>query len=213
MRRETLLSHNSGDWQGCFIRCDGRGLEQERFKSQLSVQDQGGKVVAALTNVCSGQVRSMNFAEPPAEMQISPQGHWSLGPDRIGAWPWVSELCLVWGERRRRAVIRHGSERLESLVVVSEAKPGMEEPLPPAPLQALASPAPASAGLIWSLPAALGVTLQTADRRQSGVPEEVALCWQPEPGIHLEIRRRYSAYGALESWGATAAGTLALRGL
>ena len=198
LRRQTLLAHNSGDWHGCFIRCDGRGLEQERFKSQLSVQDQGGKVLAALTNLSSGQVRSMDFDEPPAEMQISPEGHWSLGPDRIGAWPWVSELCLVWGERRRRAVIRHGSERLESLVVVSEARPGMEEPLPPAPLQALASPALPGQGLIWSLPAALGVTLQTADCRQPGVPEEVALCWQPEPGIHVEIRRRYSAYGALE---------------
>ena len=199
MRREILLTHNSGDWHGCFICCDCHGLERERFKSQLSVQDQGGKVVAALTNISTGQVRSMDFDEPPAEMQISPEGHWSLGPDRIGAWPWESELCLVWGERRRRAVIRHGSERLESLVVVSEARPGMEEPLPPAPLQALASPAPTCPGLIWSLPAALGVTLITADRRQSGVSEEVGLCWQPEPGIHLEIRRRYSAYGALES--------------
>ena len=199
MRREILLTHNSGDWHGCFICCDCHGLERERFKSQLSVQDQGGKVVAALTNISTGQVRSMDFDEPPAEMQISPEGHWSLGPDRIGAWPWVSELCLVWGERRRRAVIRHGSERLESLVVVSEARSGLEEPLPPAPLQALASPAPTGPGLIWSLPAALGVTLITADRRQSGVSEEVGLCWQPEPGIHLEIRRRYSAYGALES--------------
>ena len=201
MRREILLTHNSGDWHGCFICCDCHGLERERFKSQLSVQDQGGKVVAALTNISTGQVRSMDFDEPPAEMQISPEGHWSLGPDRIGAWPWVSELCLVWGERRRRAVIRHGSERLESLVVVSEARSGLEEPLPPAPLQALASPAPTGPGLIWSLPAALGITLQTADRRQSGVSEEVGLCWEAEPGIHLEmeIRRRYSAYGALES--------------
>ena len=199
MRREILLTHNSGDWHGCFICCDCHGLERERFKSQLSVQDQGGKVVAALTNISTGQVRSMDFDEPPAEMQISPEGHWSLGPDRIGAWPWVSELCLVWGERRRRAVIRHGSERLESLVVVSEARSGLEEPLPPAPLQALASPAPTGPGLIWSLPAALGITLQTADRRQSGVSEEVGLWWEAEPGIHLEIRRRYSAYGALES--------------
>ena len=198
MRLQTLLTHNSGDWHGYFIRCDGRGLEQERFKSQLSVREQGGKVLAELTNVSSGQMRSMDFYESPAEMQISPEGHWSLGPNRIGAWPWVSELCLVWGARRRRAVIRHGSERLESLVLVSEARPGMGEPFPTAPLKALASPALPGPGLIWSLPAALGVTLQTADCRQSGVPEQVALCWQPEPGIHLEIRRRYGAYGALE---------------
>lgn len=198
MGRQTLLTHNSGDWHGCFIRCSGDGLEQERFQSQLSVQDQGGKIVAALTNLSNGQVRSMEFNEPPAKMQISPAGHWSLGPDRIGASPWACELCLVWGERRRRAVIRHGSERLESLVLISEARPWMEEQLPPEPLQALASPAPTGPGLIWSLPAALGVTLQTADCWQSGVPEEVALCWQPEPGIHLEIRRRYGAYGVLE---------------
>jgi hypothetical protein len=188
-RRNTLLAHNSGLWHGCFIRFDVRGLELERFASQLSVQDQGGRVVAALTNVSTGQVRTMDFDEPPAEMQITPEGHWSLGPDRIGAWPWVSELCLVWGDRRRRAVIRHGTDRLESLVVVCEARP---------PLQALASPAPNGAGLIWSLPATLGVTSQTADRRESGLPEEVALRWQPEPGINLEIRRRYGAYGALE---------------
>ena len=74
----------------------------------------------------------------------------------------------------------------------------MEEPLPPAPLQALASPALPGPGLIWSLPTALGVTLQTADCRQPGVQEKVALCWQPERGIHLEIRRRYGDYGALE---------------
>ena len=197
-RRNTLLAHNSGFWHGCFIRFDGRGLELERFASQLSVQDQDGRVVAALTNVSSGQVRTMDFYEPPAEMQIIPEGHWSLGPDRIGAWPWVSELCLVWGERRRRVVIRHGTDRLESLVVVCEARPGIQEPVPPAPLQALASQAPNGAGLIWSLPAALGVTPQTADRRESGLPEEVALSWQPEPGINLEIRRRYGAYGALE---------------
>ena len=94
-RRATLLSHNAGLWEGCFIRLDRTGAELERFESHLSGSDQMGTIKAALTNRVSGQVRSMEFAEPPAEMQISPRGHWSLGADRMGPWPWVWELCLV----------------------------------------------------------------------------------------------------------------------
>ncbi len=203
-RRATLLEHNAGIWEGCFVRFDRRGLELERFDSRLQVEDQAGTVVAALTNISSGQVRTMDFQEPPAEMQISPEGHWSLGPDRIGPWPWVSELCLVWGNRRRRAVIRHGTDQLDSLVLVSEARPGHREPLAPAPLQALIADTGSSDtiatsnGLIWTLPACLAVTVQTVAQREQGMPEEVVLRWQPEPLVTLEIRRRYGPHGLLE---------------
>jgi hypothetical protein len=197
-------------WEGCFVRFDRRGLELERFDSRLQVEDQAGTVVAALTNLSSGQVRTMDFQEPPAEMQISQEGHWSLGPDRIGPWPWVSELCLVWGHRRRRAVIRHGSDQLDSVVLVSEARPNHQEPLAPAPLQALIADTSGSNNisssdslttsnaLIWTLPTCLAVTVQTVAKRGQGMAEEVVLRWQPEPQVSLEIRRRYSLHGLLE---------------
>lgn len=102
------------------------------------------------------------------------------------------------GERRRNALICHGSERLESLVLVSEARPGMDEPLPPAPLQALASPALPWHRLELEPAGSLRDILQTADYRQSAVLKQVALCCQPEPGINLEIRGSYSAYGELK---------------
>lgn len=77
----------------------------------------------------------MRFQEPPVKMQIDPlRGHWSLGPDRIGPWTWISELALVHGDQRRRVVVRHGAERLESLVVVVEGRPGQKLALPAAPL-------------------------------------------------------------------------------
>ena len=204
-RRRTLLAHNAGLWEGSFVRFDRRGLELERFDSRLQVEDQAGTVVAALTNLSSGLVRTMDFQEPPVEMQISPEGHWSLGPDRIGPWPWVSELCLVWGNRRRRAVIRHGTDQLEFMVLVSEARPDHREPLAPAPLQALVTETGSndsgsftSNGLIWTLPACLAVTVQTVAQRGQGMAEEVVLHWQPEPEVHLEIRRRYGPHGLLE---------------
>ena len=107
--RSTLLIHNAGIWEGQFVRLDPGGREQSRFASHLSVLDTDGLIEASLTNRDSGEVRRMAFREPPAEMQISPQGHWSLGPDRIGPWPWVNELCLVHGDqhRRRRFSSRH----------------------------------------------------------------------------------------------------------
>ena len=201
-RRSTLLAYNAGIWEGCFVRFDRRGHELERFDSRLQVEDRAGTVVAALTNVSSGQVRTMDFQEPPPEMQISPQGHWSLGPDRIGPWPWVSELCLVWGNRRRRAVIRHGSDQFESLVLVSEARPDHREPLGPSPFQALITETDTGTGtgtgLIWTLPACLAVTVHAVAQRGQGLPEEVVLRWQPEPQVSLEIRRRYGPHGLLE---------------
>lgn len=130
--RTTLLAHTSGIWEGAFVRlagqADGEAAQLERFTRCLLVEDWDGMVQADLANLSSGTVRSMAFAEPPAEMQISADGHWSLGRDRIGAWLWVCELCLAGGERRRRAVVRLKGQRLVSLVVVIEARLGCTDP-------------------------------------------------------------------------------------
>ena len=197
MRRQILLNHNAGIWQGTFIRLNGNGVEVERFGSHLSVADRAGIIHADLTNRSTGKVRSMEFAEPPAEMQISPEGHWSLGPDRIGPWPWVCELCLVWGDQRRRAVVRHHSSGLESLVLVSEGRPGSEPEPPAAPLQ-LIPRGEGSHQQRWMLAQApSAVWAITMASRPAGHPEWVSLHWQPEPGIDLELRRGYSEHGLL----------------
>ena len=205
-RRSDLLTHNAGVWEGQFVRLNASGLEQERFASQLLVADTGGLIEASLTNRSSGEVRRMTFREPPAEMQISPRGHWSLGPDRIGPWSWVNELCLVHGEQRRRAVVRLGSEQLESLVVVWEGRPGQADPAPAAPLQASALTTAGLAGggqgqTTWTIAAGLEIVLP--DRRWPGSPQSVLLRWQPRPGLLLEIARSYDAYGNLLDLGAT----------
>ena len=198
MRRQILLTHNAGIWQGTFIRLDGNGRELERFGSHLEVADRAGIIHADLTNRSTGKVRSMQFAEPPAEMQISPEGHWSLGPDRIGPWPWVCELCLVWGEQRRRAVVRHHSSGLESLVLVWEARPGVVDPPPAAPLilssHPLASDA-AAARLVWQPDPRL--ELETMAGPRGVEAEQVLLRWDPEGTAVQTLRRAYGSYGAL----------------
>ena len=207
-RRSNLLAHNAGVWEGQFVRLNASGLEQERFASHLLVADTGGLIEASLTNRSSGEVRCMAFREPPAEMQISPQGHWSLGPDRIGPWSWVNELCLVHDEQRRRAVVRLGSEQLESLVVVWEGRPGLADAPPSAPVQARATGSSGSAGAhapglsTWVIGADLEIVLPTL--RRAGSPQSVLLRWQPQPGLLLEIARAYDAYGNLLDLGATA---------
>jgi hypothetical protein len=194
--RQILLIHNAGIWQGTFVRLDAVGRELERFASHLEVADRAGIIHADLTNGSSGAVRSMQFAEPPAEMQISPEGHWSLGPDRIGPWPWVCELCLVWGQQRRRVVVRHQTSGLESLVLVAEGRPGSEPEPPPSPLQAHATPQGADRNR-WSLEQDAAVWVTTMAHRSTGKPEAVVLSWQPQAGLNLQIERRYSEHGLL----------------
>jgi hypothetical protein len=209
-RRATLLRYNAGAWEGTFIRLDATGLEVERFPSSLEVQERDALVVASLTNGRTGSVRTMEFAEPPAEMQIQPQGHWSLGPDRIGPWPWVSELCLVHGDRRRRVVVRHGSDGIESVVLVSEGRPGQGDPPPPQPHRATMLP-PAGAGqALWLLECTASSRLELAlmAQRSWGTPQAVRLRWWPDgefPGAAsrptpLEIGRCHAASGLLEPW-------------
>lgn len=196
LRRATLLRHNSGVWQGTFIRLDGSGQEVERFASHLEVADREGTIHADLTNRSTSTVRSMQFVEPPADMQISTEGHWSLGPDRIGPWPWVCELCLVWGDQRRRIVVRHHTSGLESLVLICEGRPGAE-PLPPAPPLQLIPRGEGSEQQRWQLEDQPAVWAITMASRPSGQPEWVGLHWQPEPGITLALQRGYSEHGLL----------------
>jgi hypothetical protein len=196
-RRDTLLAYNAGIWEGSFIRLNGAGLEKERFASHLAVEETDGVIEAALTNLSAGTVRAMRFEEPPVEMQIMAQGHWSLGPDRVGPWPWVSELCLVWGDQRRRAVIRHNSSGLESLVLVIEGRPQLSPAaldVPPAPLQLRSSPLGPQQRWSWGN---LEVITQATRPAGPGM-EAVALRWQPAEGIQLEIERRYGPSGLLE---------------
>ncbi|MCT0248899.1 DUF3598 family protein [Synechococcus sp. CS-205] len=194
VRRTTLLGRNSGHWEGSFIRLDGQGHESERFGTHLHVHEADGQIEAALTYLHTGHVATMRFAEPPALMAITPEGHWSLGPDRTGPWPAVMELCLVDGERRRRVVVRHGAERLESVVVVVEARPGVVDPAPAPPLRAAILPAAEGSGLgCWQLTPDL--TLSTALERRFGDPLAVRLCWRPQPGRELVLERAYGANG------------------
>jgi hypothetical protein len=193
-RRRTLLEHNAGPWEGTFIRLDDQGLERERFGTRLNVTETDGQIEAALTYLNTGQVATMGFAEPPALMAISPEGHWSLGPDRIGPWPAVMELCLVDGERRRRVVVRHGTQRLESVVVVVEARPAAVDPAPAPPLRARVLPGGAGSGsCCWQLTDDL--TLTTALERRFGEPLAVRLSWRPLPGRELVLERTYGANG------------------
>ena len=197
-KRQTLLTYNAGIWQGTFIRLDGSGREVERFGSHLEVADRDGTIHADLTNTSSGKVRSMQFVEPPAEMQISPEGHWTLGPDRIGPWPWVCELCLTWGDQRRRIVVRHNTTGLESLVLVCEGRTGAEPVAPAAPL--LLSPSSAgSHQQRWQLEQHPAVWAITMASRLPAQPEAVSLHWQPQPGIALVLKRGYSEHGLLLS--------------
>jgi len=190
-RRVTLLAHNAGVWEGHFLQldgaADGEAVERDRFTSRLLVEERQGVITADLTNLSSGVVRSMRFADPPPEMQIHPDGHWSLGPDRIGPWPWVSELCLTVGDRRRRAVVRLEGETLISLVLVLEARPGLEVPLPP-PLRL---PRLQEAGCwLW----------RSDDLELRVAAGWVELLWQPQAGRSCRLRRAYSPYGLLEPW-------------
>ncbi|MCP9774394.1 hypothetical protein [Cyanobium sp. WAJ14-Wanaka] len=198
-RRQTLLAHNSGIWQGSFIRLDGRCQERERFTSHLLVTEQAGQIEAALTNRLTGSVRSMRFAEPPVEMQISPGGHWSLGPDRIGAWPWVSELCLVWGQQRRRIVLRCAAEKLESVVLVLEGRPGEMLPIPASPLNL--TPTQLDGQLVIQADQSEHFKISFPAHRRFGEAQHVALLWEPEPGVALGLARHYGASGQLLSYG------------
>ena len=62
--RTALLLHNKGLWQGCFMRLNSNGIEDDRFLTSLDVQEQNGvtelgpsdHAPAALTCMVKGTV-------------------------------------------------------------------------------------------------------------------------------------------------------------
>jgi len=73
----------------------------------------------------------MRFVGPTGDlMTIKPRGHWSLGPTKTGplARPCI-ELCLGWMAQRAAGVVCAfmAPKRLESVVVVVEARPGVAD--------------------------------------------------------------------------------------
>lgn len=186
MSRRALLEHNSGEWHGLFIRLDHAGVEQTRFNTVLRVQEEADQVVAALTDCSSGQTRTMRFGELPAAMQVDPAGHWSLGPDPYTPWNWNHELCLTVGQQRRRLIVRGNSVGLQSLVLVQEARGGIQLADPEAPLRCSID----SQGdrHCWNLRADVQLVLDGRD---------CSLRWQQANGSWLAITRHYGADGAL----------------
>ena len=186
MSRRALLEHNSGEWHGLFIRLDHAGVEQTRFNTVLRVQEEADQVVAALTDCSNGQTRTMRFGELPAAMQVDPAGHWSLGPDPYTPWNWNHELCLTVGQQRRRLIVRGNSDGLQSLVLVQEARGGIQLADPEAPLRCSID----SQGdrHCWNLRADVQLVL---DGRNC------SLRWQQANGSWLAITRHYGADGAL----------------
>ena len=69
--RNILLLHNSGHWQGCFIRLDHTAKEQERFSTSLEVEETEGIIQICLTYTESGRQQSMNFESLPPTMQVT----------------------------------------------------------------------------------------------------------------------------------------------
>ena len=196
--RQRLLEVNGGCWEGLFVRLGPEGREIERFPTRLLVTDQDGSIEAALTHLNSGRTVPMRFSEPPAAMQISDAGHWSLGIDRTGPWPWIAELCVAHGDRRRRIVLRHGVDSVESLTYAREWRPGLADAAPATPLVARlqAIGADGATATRWSLDGNVEVVIVHSPGQPG--PVQVTLSWQVDADVDCRIERRYSAYGLLE---------------
>ena len=192
--RNTLLKHNSGHWQGCFIRLDHTAKEQERFSTSLEVKENEGIIQTCLTYIESGRQQSMNFGLLPSTMQVSHTGDWSTGPNFITPWNWVAELCVVNKQQRRRMIVRHGVSGLDRVIYVIEAKQGTEQPRPLQPLHCQST----SFGpfLIWQPEPGVELFIDPRDRQQG----EITGCgirWCDHNGITHQILRQYDAAGAL----------------
>ncbi len=196
--RQRLLEVNGGVWEGLFTRLGADGHEIERFATRLEVTDRDGTIEAALTYLASGRTVPMRFSEPPAAMQISTAGHWSLGIDRTGPWPWIAELCVAHGDRRRRIVLRHGVDSLESLTYAREWRPGLTDAGPDTPLVARLEAVAANGATAsrWSLDGNVEVLIVHSPGQPG--PVQVTLSWQVDADIRCRIERRYSPYGLLE---------------
>ena len=199
--RDALLLHNSGIWQGCFVRLDHTGKEQERFPTSLEVNEDEGFIQTCLTYKQSGRQQSMNFGSLPASMQVTRTGHWSTGPSFITPWNWVAELCVVNQQQRRRMIVRHGVSGLDRVIYVVEAKQGVlqADPLQPLHCQSISL----GSLLIWRPEPGVELFLDPRDRQQ-GDTTGCGIRWCDQNGITHQILRQYNTAGALsplsDSW-------------
>ncbi len=199
--RNTLLLHNIGIWQGCFVRLDSTGKEQERFTTSLDVKENEGVIQTCLTYKESGKQQSMNFTSLPPSMQVTQTGHWSTGPNFITPWNWVAELCVGNQQQRRRIIVRHGVSGIDRVIYVVEAKQGSVQPYPSQPLHCRST----SFGslLIWNPEPDVELFLDPRDRQQGDITG-CGIRWCDQNGITHQILRQYDALGALsplsDSW-------------
>lgn len=191
----ALLQHNSGSWQGCFIRLHADGKEVDRFNTTLSVEEVEGMIQTKLTYLNSGQQRSMNFLELPHTMQVSASGGWSLGPGSITPFNWVGELCVVRGEERRRIVVRHGASGLDQVVYVIEAK-GSTLLSPPRDTVQCQMEKQGDWSL-WRPEPDVELLLDTR-QRSTGDATVCGLRWSGIEGEQRQIVRRYDTNGLLQ---------------
>ena len=192
--RNTLLLHNSGHWQGCFVRLDHTGKEQERFTTSLEVMEKVGVIQTCLTYKESGRQQSMNFESLPPTMQVTQTGDWSTGPNFITPWNWVAELCVVNQQQRRRMIVRHGVSGLDRVIYVVEAKQGIDQTIPLQPLHCQST----SFGsfLIWKPEPGVELFIDPRDRQQGDITG-CGIRWCDDNGITHKILRQYNAAGAL----------------
>jgi hypothetical protein len=192
--RDSLLLHNSGFWQGCFVRLDHTGKEQERFPTSLDVKEAEGFIQTCLTYKQSGRQQSMNFGSLPSSMQVTQTGHWSTGPSFITPWNWVAELCVVNQQQRRRMIVRHGANGLDRVIYVVEAKQGTVQPELSQPLDCQST----SFGqlLIWSPEPGVELFLDPRDRQQGDLTG-CGIRWCDHNKITHQILRQYDRAGAL----------------
>jgi hypothetical protein len=192
--RNTLLLHNSGYWQGCFVRLDHTGKEQERFTTSLEVMEKEGVIQTCLIYKESGRQQSMNFESLPPTMQVTQTGDWSTGPNFITPWNWVAELCVVNQQQRRRMIVRHGVSGLDRVIYVVEAKQGIDQTIPLQPLHCQST----SFGsfLIWKPEPGVELFIDPRDRQQGDITG-CGIRWCDDNGITHKILRQYNAAGAL----------------
>ena len=192
--RNTLLLHNGGHWQGCFVRLDHTGKEQERFTTSLEVMEKEGVIQTCLIYKESGRQQSMNFESLPPTMQVTQTGDWSTGPNFITPWNWVAELCVVNQQQRRRMIVRHGVSGLDRVIYVVEAKQGIDQTIPLQPLHCQST----SFGsfLIWKPEPGVELFIDPRDRQQGDITG-CGIRWCDDNGITHKILRQYNAAGAL----------------
>ena len=192
--RDSLLLHNSGFWQGCFIRLDHTGKEQERFPTSLEVKEAEGFIQTCLTYKQSGRQQSMNFSSLPSSMQVTQTGHWTTGPSYITPWNWVAELCVVNQQQRRRMIVCHGVNGLDRVIYVVEAKQGTVQPELSQPLHCQST----SFGslLSWSPEPGVELFLDPRDRQQGDLTG-CGIRWCDHNKITHQILRQYDRAGVL----------------